>query len=178
MTAYKRVLLKLSGEVFGGGKVGAVTRVQSAITISEVAEPYIRRRAMRHLEKGRVVIFAAGTGNPFFTTDTAAALRALEIHAEALERVLQRQRVQDRREHAHVVAGGAVHPLRGRLHAAEDVARALHDRDLDAAVVDALDLLRDRLDALGVRAVFEIAHERLPRQLEEDALEGGTPHDG
>ena len=65
-------------------KLGADTRVQSAITISEVAEPYIRRRAMRHLEKGRVVIFAAGTGNPFFTTDTAAALRALEIHAEAL----------------------------------------------------------------------------------------------
>jgi uridylate kinase len=65
-------------------KTGAVTRVQSAITISEVAEPYIRRRAMRHFEKGRIVIFAAGTGNPFFTTDTAAALRALEIHAEAL----------------------------------------------------------------------------------------------
>jgi uridylate kinase len=65
-------------------KLGAVTRVQSAITISEVAEPYIRRRAMRHLEKGRVVIFAAGTGNPFFTTDTAAALRALEIHAETI----------------------------------------------------------------------------------------------
>jgi uridylate kinase len=63
---------------------GVKTRVQSAITISEVAEPYIRRRAMRHLEKGRVVIFAAGTGNPFFTTDTAAALRALEIHAEAI----------------------------------------------------------------------------------------------
>ncbi len=60
------------------------TRVQSAITISEVAEQYIRRRAMRHLEKGRVVIFAAGTGNPFFTTDTAAALRASEIHAEAI----------------------------------------------------------------------------------------------
>jgi uridylate kinase len=65
-------------------KTGAVTRVQSAITISEVAEPYIRRRAMRHLEKRRIVIFAAGTGNPFFTTDTAAALRALEIHAEAI----------------------------------------------------------------------------------------------
>jgi uridylate kinase len=64
--------------------LGVHTRVQSAITIAEVAEPYIRRRAMRHLEKGRVVIFAAGTGNPFFTTDTAAALRALEIHAEAL----------------------------------------------------------------------------------------------
>jgi uridylate kinase len=65
-------------------KVGINTRVQSAITISEVAEPYIRRRAIRHLEKGRVVIFAAGTGNPFFTTDTAAALRASEIHAEAI----------------------------------------------------------------------------------------------
>jgi uridylate kinase len=65
-------------------KQGCVTRVQSAITISEVAEPYIRRRAIRHLERGRVVIFAAGTGNPFFTTDTAAALRALEIHAEAI----------------------------------------------------------------------------------------------
>jgi uridylate kinase len=58
--------------------------VQSAIAVAEVAEPYIRRRAMRHLEKGRVVIFAAGTGNPFFTTDTAAALRATEIHAEAI----------------------------------------------------------------------------------------------
>jgi uridylate kinase len=65
-------------------KRGAHTRVQSAITISEVAEPYIRRRAIRHLEKNRIVIFAAGTGNPFFTTDTAAALRALEIHAEAI----------------------------------------------------------------------------------------------
>ena len=56
----------------------------SAIDVKEVAEPYIRRRAMRHLEKSRVVIFAAGTGNPFFTTDTAAALRALEMHAEAI----------------------------------------------------------------------------------------------
>ena len=65
-------------------RLGAVTRVQSAIEVSEVAEPYIRRRAMRHLERGRIVIFAAGTGNPFFTTDTAAALRALEMHAEAL----------------------------------------------------------------------------------------------
>jgi uridylate kinase len=63
---------------------GANTRVLSAITVQEVAEPYIRRRAVRHLEKGRVVIFAAGTGNPFFTTDTAAALRALEIGAEAI----------------------------------------------------------------------------------------------
>jgi uridylate kinase len=63
---------------------GAHTRILSAIEVSEVAEPYIRRRAMRHLEKGRIVIFAAGTGNPFFTTDTAAALRALEIGAEAI----------------------------------------------------------------------------------------------
>jgi uridylate kinase len=65
-------------------QMGVRTRVQSALTIAEVAEPYIRRRAMRHLEKGRVVIFAAGTGNPFFTTDTAAALRAVEVHAEAI----------------------------------------------------------------------------------------------
>jgi uridylate kinase len=65
-------------------KAGTDTRVQSALGVSEVAEPYIRRRAMRHLEKGRVVIFAAGTGNPFFTTDTAAALRASEIHAEII----------------------------------------------------------------------------------------------
>jgi uridylate kinase len=65
-------------------KVGEHTRVLSAIDVKEVAEPYIRRRAMRHLEKGRIVIFAAGTGNPFFTTDTAAALRALEIRAEAI----------------------------------------------------------------------------------------------
>ena len=65
-------------------RVGADTRVMSAIAVSEVAEPYIRRRAIRHLEKGRVVIFAAGTGNPFFTTDTAAALRALEIGADAI----------------------------------------------------------------------------------------------
>jgi uridylate kinase len=65
-------------------RLGAHTRVLSAIDVKEVAEPYIRRRAIRHLEKERVVIFAAGTGNPFFTTDTAAALRALEIHAEAI----------------------------------------------------------------------------------------------
>ena len=65
-------------------KVGVPTRVLSAIEMRAVAEPYIRRRAMRHLEKGRVVVFAAGTGNPFFTTDTAGALRAIEIGAEAI----------------------------------------------------------------------------------------------
>jgi len=65
-------------------KMEVATRVQSAITISEVAEPYIRRKAIRHLEKRRIVIFAAGTGNPFFTTDTAAALRAAELHADVV----------------------------------------------------------------------------------------------
>jgi len=65
-------------------KTGIPTRVMTAIEIQRVAEPYIRRRAIRHLEKGRVVIFVAGTGNPYFTTDTAAALRAMEIHADAI----------------------------------------------------------------------------------------------
>jgi uridylate kinase len=65
-------------------KLGLTTRVQSAIAMQEVAEPYIRRRAIRHLEKNRIVIFAGGTGNPFFTTDTTAALRALEIGAECI----------------------------------------------------------------------------------------------
>jgi uridylate kinase len=65
-------------------KLGVHTRVLSAIEMSQVAEPYIRRRAVRHIEKGRVVIFAAGTGNPYFTTDTAASLRAMEMHAEVI----------------------------------------------------------------------------------------------
>jgi uridylate kinase len=65
-------------------KAGLLTRCQSAIDMPAVAEPYIRRRAIRHLEKGRIVIFAAGTGNPFFTTDTAAALRAVEVGAEVI----------------------------------------------------------------------------------------------
>ena len=64
--------------------VGIPTRVQTAIEMSQLAEPYIRRRAVRHLEKGRAVIFAAGTGNPYFTTDTAASLRAMEIHADVI----------------------------------------------------------------------------------------------
>ena len=65
-------------------KIGVPTRVQSAIAMQQVAEPYIRRRAIRHLEKGRVVIFGCGTGNPYFTTDTAASLRAMEINAQAI----------------------------------------------------------------------------------------------
>jgi uridylate kinase len=65
-------------------KIGLQTRVQSAIDMAEISEPYIRRRAIRHLEKGRIVIFSAGTGNPYFTTDTAAALRAMEINADVI----------------------------------------------------------------------------------------------
>ncbi len=81
---------------------GVVTRVQSAIPMSQLAEPYIRRRAMRHLEKERIVIFGAGTGNPFFTTDTAAALRAMEIGAEILLKATKVDGVYDRdpRKHA------------------------------------------------------------------------------
>ena len=64
--------------------IGVITRVQSAIEMKQIAEPYIRRKAIRHLEKGRVVIFAAGSGSPYFSTDTAAALRAAEIEAEVI----------------------------------------------------------------------------------------------
>lgn len=77
-------------------KLGVMTRVQTAIEMAAVAEPFIRRRAIRHLEKGRVVILAAGTGNPYFSTDTAAALRALEIHAEAVLKATNVDGVYDR----------------------------------------------------------------------------------
>jgi len=77
-------------------KNGTQTRVQSAITMTAVAEPYIRLRAIRHLEKGRVVIFAAGTGNPYFTTDTAASLRALEINAEIILKATKVNGVYDK----------------------------------------------------------------------------------
>ena len=77
-------------------KEGVYTRVQTAITMQEVAEPHIRRRALRHLEKGRIVIFAGGTGNPYFSTDTAAALRALEIDADAILKATKVDGVYDR----------------------------------------------------------------------------------
>jgi uridylate kinase len=77
-------------------KAGVPTRVQTAIEIRQLAEPYIRRRAIRHLEKGRLVIFAAGTGNPYFSTDTAAALRAMEIQADALFKATKVEGVYDR----------------------------------------------------------------------------------
>ena len=82
-------------------KAGVPTRVMTAIAMNEVAEPYIRRRAIRHLEKGRVAIFVAGTGNPYFTTDTAAALRAVEINAEVLLKATKVDGVYDKDPMAH-----------------------------------------------------------------------------
>ena len=77
-------------------KESVPTRVQSAIEMSQIAEPYIRRRAIRHLEKGRLVIFGAGTGNPFFTTDTAASLRAMEINAEVIMKATKVDGIYDK----------------------------------------------------------------------------------
>jgi uridylate kinase len=99
----------------------APTRVMTAIEIRQVAEPYIRRRAMRHLGKGNVVIFAAGTGNPFFSTDTAAALRAMEIQAQALFKATKVEGIYDRdpartRGRADVHAKLTLRPLPGRSH--------------------------------------------------------------
>jgi uridylate kinase len=85
-------------------RVDCPTRVMTAIEIRQVAEPYIRRRAMRHLEKGYVVIFAAGTGNPFFSTDTAAALRAMEINADALFKATKVEGIYDRDPERHAGA--------------------------------------------------------------------------
>jgi len=85
----------------GMEKIGVVTRVQTAIEMRAVAEPYIRRRALRHLEKGRVVIFAAGTGNPYFTTDTAAALRAVEIDAQLLVKATKVDGIYDKNPKHH-----------------------------------------------------------------------------
>lgn len=77
-------------------KLGMPTRVQSAIEMAEIAEPYIRRRAIRHLEKNRIVVFAAGTGNPYFTTDTAAALRAMEINADVIMKATKVDGIYDK----------------------------------------------------------------------------------
>ncbi len=85
-------------------KADVPTRVQTAIEMAEIAEPYIRRRAMRHLEKGRVVIFAAGTGNPYFTTDTAAALRAMEINAEIIMKATKVDGIYDKDPMKHADA--------------------------------------------------------------------------
>ncbi|HEY7941769.1 MAG TPA: UMP kinase [Candidatus Limnocylindrales bacterium] len=118
-------------------KAGVQTRVMSAIAMNEVAEPYIRRRAVRHLEKGRVVIFAAGTGNPYFTTDTAAALRAVEIGAEVMLKATKVDGVYD--------ADPLTHP---------DAIRHEH--------LTFSDVLQDRLKVLDATAVSLCMENGLP----------------
>ena len=117
--------------------VGVPTRVMTAIAMNEVAEPYIRRRAIRHLEKGRVAIFVAGTGNPYFTTDTAAALRAVEINAEVLLKATKVDGVYDR------------DPM------TNDGARRY-------ARLDYADLLRDQLKVMDAAAVSLCMENDLP----------------
>jgi uridylate kinase len=106
---------------------GVMTRVQSAIEMQELCEPYIRRRAMRHLEKRRVVIFAAGTGNPYFTTDTAAALRAMEIQAQVLLKGTKVDGVYDRDPKKHADAR-----MYARLQYLEAIQRKLEVMDMTA----------------------------------------------
>jgi uridylate kinase len=118
-------------------RVSVPTRVMSAIAMSEVAEPYIRRRAVRHLEKGRVAIFVAGTGNPYFTTDTAAALRAVEIGAEVLLKATKVDGVYD--------ADPMTHPNARRY-----------------AQLEYADLLRDQLKVLDAAAVSLCMENDLP----------------
>ncbi|MFI5261133.1 MAG: UMP kinase [Candidatus Limnocylindrales bacterium] len=118
-------------------KAGLQTRLMSAIAMNEVAEPYIRRRAVRHLEKGRIVIFAAGTGNPYFTTDTAAALRAVEIGAEVMLKATRVDGVYD--------ADPLLHP---------DAIRHEH--------LTYGDVLRDRLQVLDATAVSLCMENALP----------------
>ena len=118
-------------------KAGVPTRVMTAIAMPEVAEPYIRRRAIRHLEKGRVAIFVAGTGNPYFTTDTAAALRAVEINAEVLLKATKVDGVYDR------------DPMTN-----SDARRYAH--------LEYADLLRDQLKVLDAAAVSLCMENDLP----------------
>ena len=118
-------------------RAGVPTRVMSAIAMNEVAEPYIRRRAVRHLEKGRVALFVAGTGNPYFTTDTAAALRAVEIGAEVLLKATKVDGVYD--------ADPATHPDARRY-----------------AELEYADLLRDQLKVLDAAAVSLCMENDMP----------------
>ncbi len=118
-------------------RAGVPTRVMSAIAMNEVAEPYIRRRAVRHLEKGRVALFVAGTGNPYFTTDTAAALRAVEIGAEVLLKATKVDGVYD--------ADPLTHPDARRY-----------------AELEYADLLRDQLKVLDAAAVSLCMENDLP----------------
>ena len=126
-------------------KLGQHTRVQSAITISEVAEPYIRRRAIRHLEKRRVVIFAAGTGNPFFTTDTAAALRASEMGCDALLKATKVDGVYD---------ADPEHDPQARRFDRLDYLEVL-SRDLRVMDASAISLARENSIPILVFSIFE-----------------------
>jgi uridylate kinase len=123
-------------------KHGVFTRVQSAIKMEQIAEPYIRRRAVRHLEKGRVVIFAAGTGNPFFTTDTAASLRAMEIGAEVIFKATKVDGVYDSDPKKNASARRYrtltyMDVLRQNLHVMDSTAISLcMDNDLPIVVFD------------------------------------------
>jgi uridylate kinase len=118
-------------------RAGVPTRVMTAIAMNEIAEPYIRRRAIRHLEKGRVAVFVAGTGNPYFTTDTAAALRAVEINAEILLKATKVDGVYDKDPMAH-----------------SDAQRYAH--------LEYADLLRDQLKVLDATAVSLCMENDLP----------------
>jgi len=120
-----------------GDYMGMLATVMTAIAMNEVAEPYIRRRAIRHLEKGRVALFVAGTGNPYFTTDTAAALRAIEINAEILLKATKVDGVYDKDPMAH-----------------DDARRYAH--------LDYADLLRDQLKVLDATAVSLCMENDLP----------------
>jgi uridylate kinase len=126
-------------------KRGVATRVQSAIDIREVAEPFIRRRAIRHLEKGRIVIFAAGTGNPFFTTDSAAALRANEIHADVLMKATRVDGIY--------TADPATHPDAELLR--EVTYQELLERDLRIMDAAAISLCRDNGIPIAVFNLLE-----------------------
>jgi uridylate kinase len=124
---------------------GVITRVQSAISMQSVCEPYIRRRAVRHLEKGRAVIFAAGTGNPFFTTDTAAALRASEMRCDALLKATKVDGVYD------------ADPMLVR-HAKRFERLSYHDvlsRDLEVMDASAISLARENHIPILVFSIFE-----------------------
>jgi uridylate kinase len=126
-------------------RIAVKTRVLSAIEMKEVAEPYIRRRATRHLEKGRVVIFAAGTGNPYFTTDTAAALRAMEVDAEVLLKATKVDGVYDKDPMEHADAKrferlGYLDVLRLDLHVMDSTAISLcKDNGLPIVVFNMLE---------------------------------------
>jgi uridylate kinase len=126
-------------------KRGVTTRVQTAIEMREVAEPFIRRRALRHLEKGRVVIFAAGTGNPYFTTDSAAALRAAEINADVLLKATKVDGVYD--------ADPAKDPTARRYD--ELTYQQVLEQNLQVMDAAAISLARDNHNPIGVFDLFE-----------------------